>query len=243
MYPRNQHYNTYQNLISYIQDFNKNNKIEFNIDTIRIEFQKQHKLTDLKDFGKWHKLNKKCENIKNKLNKRLDEDEVTSVYQLENYNIYYYNSNKDKTYRKAVMVIFGLKQYHKKPLSQQLVEKIVNMLTYKNSKNENNIDVCFDMGIKPKIENLKEHFYIKRYIEPDTKKPTDTYYINNNGVSMIDKICIYNKALKNDLKETLYRIEATISIPNIKVLALPLHDFKNIIDIARGQDEIIIKDE
>ena len=48
---------------------------------------------------------------------------------------------------------------------------------------------------------------------------------------MLDRVCIYNKAKKNDLKCRLYRIEATISIPNIKALALPLHEFKDIIKL------------
>jgi hypothetical protein len=48
---------------------------------------------------------------------------------------------------------------------------------------------------------------------------------------MLDRVCIYNKAKKNDLKGRLYRIEATISIPNIKALALPLYEFKHIIEL------------
>ena len=50
---------------------------------------------------------------------------------------------------------------------------------------------------------------------------------------MIDKITIYNKAIKNNLEGILYRIEATISIPNIKVLSLHLNEFKQITDLAK----------
>jgi len=235
MQSNNSYYNVYDELNKYIQEFNNNNEIEFNIDTIRITFNKEHKLSYLKSLGKWHKLNKNCENIKRKLNKRLDIDEVTSVYQLEKQNIYYYNSNKDKPkYRKAILVIFGLKQYHRKPPNNNLVKDIVNLLTYKNSKNECNIDICFDMSKKPKIDNLEIFFDLKRYFNKEKKILTETYYINDTGVLMIDKVCIYNKALKNNLKRTLYRIEATISIPNLKALQLPLNDFKTIIDIVRG---------
>jgi hypothetical protein len=51
---------------------------------------------------------------------------------------------------------------------------------------------------------------------------------------MLDKICIYNKVYKNYLEGILWRIEATISIPNIKYLALPLQEFKQITDLAKG---------
>lgn len=54
---------------------------------------------------------------------------------------------------------------------------------------------------------------------------------------MIDKVTIYNKALKNSLDGILWRLEATISIPNIKELALPLYEFKQIIDLARGTND------
>ena len=53
---------------------------------------------------------------------------------------------------------------------------------------------------------------------------------------MIDKITIYNKAIKNNLEGILYRIEATILIPNIRVLALPLQEFKQITDLAKGNN-------
>ena len=165
----------------------------------------------------------------NKLKKRLTDYEVTSAYQLENLNIYYYNSNKDKPkYRIATMVIFGLKQYHKAPPPQNIVTKILSIL-----KNITNIDLCFDMKQKPNLELLKKHFELKRYFDKKIKAYTDTYYINDTNILMIDKITIYNKAMKNNLKGILYRIEATISIPNIRVLSLPLNEFKQITDLAK----------
>ena len=55
---------------------------------------------------------------------------------------------------------------------------------------------------------------------------------------MIEKVVIYNKALKNKLNYDLWRIEAKMIIPNIKILALPLYEFKKeIIDIARVINE------
>ena len=49
---------------------------------------------------------------------------------------------------------------------------------------------------------------------------------------MLDRICIYNKALKNKLDGTLWRVEATISIPNYNYLALPINEFIEIIKLA-----------
>jgi len=221
--------NTLQELQNFINEFNQNHNEDFSIDSIRIDFSKQHKKENLEQLGRWKKINKNDKRIMAKLKKRLTLDEVTSAYQLENYNIYYYNSNKDKPkYRIATMVIFGLKQYHKEPPPQHIVSKILSIL-----KDVSNIDLCLDMKQQPKLELLRNHFYLKRYVTKDGVI-TDTYYINETNISMIDKITIYNKAIKNKLDGILWRIEATISIPNIKVLALPLNEFKVITDLAKG---------
>jgi len=225
--------NTYKELLNFINEFNKNNDVEFEIDSIRIEFSKQHKLNELKQLGNWKRLLKNS-NILYKLKNRLAVDEVTSAYQLEKQNIYFYNKKDEtKKYRKAEMVIFGMKQYHKEPPPHSLVEKIVNMLTFKTSKVNSNIDVCFDMKIKPKINNLKAFFELKQY-RSKSGKLTDTFYINSTYDNMIEKITIYNKALKNNLDGTLWRIEAKVLTPNIKCLQLPLSEFKNVISIAKG---------
>jgi hypothetical protein len=222
--------NTLQELENFINEFNLNNDEDFAIDTIRIDFSKQHKKENLEQLGSWKKINKNDKKIMAKLKRRLTADEVTSAYQLENYNIYYYNSNKDKPkYRIATMVIFGLKQYHKAPPPQNIVTKILSIL-----KDITNIDLCFDMKQKPNLELLKKYFELKRYFDKTIKAYTDTYYINDTNILMIDKITIYNKAIKNNLEGILYRIEATILIPNIRVLSLPLNEFKQIIDLAKG---------
>jgi hypothetical protein len=224
--------NTLQELENFINEFNLNNDENFAIDTIRIDFSKQHKKENLEQLGSWKKINKNDKKIMAKLKRRLTADEVTSAYQLENYNIYYYNSNKDKPkYRIATMVIFGLKQYHKAPPPQNIVTKILSIL-----KDITNIDLCFDMKQKPNLELLKKHFELKRYFDKTIKAYTDTYYINDTNILMIDKITIYNKAIKNNLEGILYRIEATILIPNIRVLALPLQEFKQITDLAKGNN-------
>ncbi len=221
--------NTLQELENFINEFNINNNEDFAIDSIRIDFSKQHKKENLEQLGNWKKINKNDKKIMNKLKKRLTLEEVTSAYQLENYNIYYYNSNKDKPkYRIATMVIFGLKQYHKAPPPQNIVTKILSIL-----KNITNIDLCLDIKQKPNLELLKKHFELKRYFDKKIKAYTDTYYINDTNILMIDKITIYNKAIKNNLEGILYRIEATISIPNIRVLSLPLNEFKQITDLAK----------
>jgi len=67
--------------------------------------------------------------------------------------------------------------------------------------------------------------------------PTNTYYINNPLINMIEKITIYDKAFKNSLDGVLWRIEAKVIIPNIKILALPLFELTEIINIARVQND------
>lgn len=220
-----------QNLIN---EFNSNNNENFDVDSIRIEFSKQHKKEKLEQLGRWKRINSNDKKIMDKLKKRLEADEVTSAYQLEDYNIYYYNSNKDKPkYRKAMMVIFGLKQYHKNPPPETIVNKIVSIL-----KNVSNIDVCIDSSFKPNLKNLEKHFTLKQYFDKKIQAFTDTYYINNPNILMIDKVTIYNKTIKNNLDFICWRIEALITIPNIKYLALPLNEFKQVVDLAReGADD------
>lgn len=215
------------NLKTYLQEFN----FDFQIDTIRIDFSKQHKKEQLEQLGRWKKINKNDKRIMDKLKRRLTADEVTSAYQLENHNIYYYNSNKDKPkYRIATMVIFGMKQYHKPPPPVKIVNSILSIMqsSVKRGRNLLNIDICFDMKSIPNIEALKKFYYLTDY-----KKRGNTFYINDTKILSIDRICIYNKALKNGLDGTLWRIEATISIPNYNYLALPINEFIEIIKLAK----------
>lgn len=213
-----------EELEQFINEFNQNYNIKFMIDSIRIDFQKQYKKVKLDCLGNWKKLQDNS-NILHKLKRRVSDDKITSVYQLENYNIYYYNKT-DKKYRKATMIIFGLMQYHKKSSPRELILKIINILN-----DISNIDLCLDLNYKPNLVKLHSMFSLKQYIEQKSKKPTDTYYINQTNILMIDKIVIYNKAIKNKLDGVLWRIEALLSIPNIKYLALPLYEFKQITDL------------
>ena len=219
--------NILQELEDFINEFNSLNDEDFQIDTLRIEFSKQYKLEALKSVGKWNKIKKNSPLIP-KLKNRLLVDEVTSAYRLENHNIYFYNSNADaRKYRKAVLVIFGIKQYHKDPPPRELISKILQIL-----KDVSSVDICIDLPYKPNLETIKQYFTLTPFITKNGVV-TDTRYINDTGTLMLDTIIFYNKDSKNDLKRTLWRIEATISIPNFRMLTLPLHEFKDIINLVR----------
>ncbi len=223
--------NILEELEEFIRNFNNAYDEDFQIDTIRIEFSKQYKINPIKDIGKWSKIKNNSPLIP-KLKKRLLEDEVTSAYRLENYNIYYYNSNADAPkYRKAILVIFGMKQYHKDPPPRKLISKILQIL-----KDISSVDICLDLAYKPNIETIKQYFTLTPYITKDGVI-TDTHYINNTDIPMIDTIVFYNKAFKNGLKGTLWRIEAKISIPNFRALILPLYEFKEVTDLARIKND------
>jgi len=216
---------------------------EFNIDTIRVEYSKQHKKSKLDDLGRWKKINANDKRIFAKLKKRLMVDEVTSAYQLDNHNIYYYNSSTPPKYNKATMVIFGLKQYHKEPPPRGLIDNILNILTFGTSKLNINIDVCIDLSDKPNLDKLKYHYnvvpcYIKGY-------KTDTSYINEPNITMVEKIIFYNKQFKNDLDFPLWRVEAKIEIPNRKNLSLayPLYEFEGIIKLIKHNKALHIAKE
>lgn len=222
--------NVLEELESFITEFNLKEDETFMIDSIRVKFSKQYKLEKLQSLGVWRKIPKNS-NILHKLKKRLLNDEITSAYRLENHNIYYYNASTPPKYRRATMVIFGMAQYHQKAPPRKIIDSVLSVL-----KDVSNIDVCLDIRYKPNLNLLSRYFSLKQYI---TKNGilTDTWYINNTYIPMIEKIVIYNKAFKNSLGGILWRIEAKISIPNIKILALPLWEFKDIINLAKAQHD------
>jgi hypothetical protein len=221
--------NILQEIENFLDDFNASNGIDLAIDTVRIEFSKQHKKEALDSLGQWSKITPSS-NISSKLKKRLNDDEITSAYQFERENIYYFNSSTPPKYRRAVMVIFGMKQYTSSAPSNHAVQGILNIL-----KDVSELDICYDTPTPPNIEELSQYFEVKRYYTGKGVR-TDTYYINTPNISMIEKVTIYNKAHKNGLDTPLWRIELKVTIPNAKYLALPLHDIKEIIDITKGNE-------
>ena len=215
--------NILEELENFISEFNQNNDVDFAIDSIRVEFSKQYKLKPLQELGEWKKLTKNS-NILAKLKRRLTADEVTTVWRLDKHNIYYYNKRDEtKKYRKAIMVIFGLKQYDREPPPRALVSKILSIL-----KDVSNIDLCLDVPYQPNLKKLKRHYILDQYTTPKGVK-TDTHYINNPRIMGIEKVTIYNKGFKNALNCILWRFEAKILIHNIKDLYMPLQEFKELI--------------
>ena len=207
--------------------------LNFYIDTIRIEFSLRHKQKKLDALGKWHKL-KKGDFKYNQIKKRLPPKELSTVYQLDQHNIYFYRKKDRQNRIRAFMVIFGMKQYHKDPPPKKLISQIVDILTFRvdfTKYRDFEIDLCFDTPIAPNYENLSKHFLTKE-ISSDRGI---TCYINSPDILMIRNVCIYDKASKNSLREPLYRYEATIHIPNPRDLSLPIDDFISLIQIGQKQ--------
>ena len=214
--------NYYEIITKYIDNFNKSKRVNLTVDTIRINFNKDTKLYRLEYLGKWHKV-KSNSKISSKLKKRLLDDEITSAYQLDDYNIYYFNSQNYPKYRNATMVIFGLSQYKGKTIPNHQINEILAVLN-----DITNIDVCFDFDHKPNIDEVNSCFAYTNY-----RGYNQTYYYNNPKINLIEKFYIYNKAFSNNLKGILWRIEFKVLIENIKDLHLPLDEIKNIIALAQ----------
>ena len=214
----------FSELKSYLQEFD----FDFEIDTIRIDFLKSSKKNKLDSIGRWNKI-KPNHQLFLKLQRRYEAKEITTVHQLENYNIYYFNSRK-KDYKLSTLVLFGLFQHHKAPPPVEIVNSILSIMqsSVKRGRNLLNIDICYDMQSIPDIATLKQFYYLTDY-----KKQGNTFYINSTNILSMDRICIYNKGLKNKLDFNLYRIEATISIPNFNCLSLPINEFIEIIKLAK----------
>tara|TARA_B110000046_G_C12808180_1_gene320110 strand:+ start:174 stop:455 length:282 start_codon:yes stop_codon:yes gene_type:complete len=63
--------NVLKDLEEFIKEFNQNNDEYFEIDSIRINFNKQHKKNKLEDLGNWKKINTNDKKIMDKLKKDL----------------------------------------------------------------------------------------------------------------------------------------------------------------------------
>lgn len=208
-------------LESYIQDYNSCYNKDYKIDSIRITYSKSYKQEQLNDIGKWNKINKNS-NILKQLKKYVPD--LTYAYrlktELQTEKIFFYNLKDPPKYRKAIMIIFGLSQYKKKIPSKLLVHRILDIM-----KDVTEIDICLDYDKRPNYNELQKHFKLKRLYGDNT------VYINEPSILMIKKIIIYNKAFKDKLKNPLWRLEATIEIPNINELAIPMRDIDMISSI------------
>ena len=87
------------------------------------------------------------------------------------------------------------------------------------------------------MQKLAEYFHLRRY--------ENAFYANHTGLSSLSKFYIYDKKIKDGLKASLWRLEATAPIidlnkpallPRAERLELQLRqavrDFSQIIDIA-----------
>lgn len=188
-------------------------------------FSKEYKLSRLKKFGNWNKVVLSSK-ISARLKHRLSRDEITSAFQLENHNIYYFNHKDQPKYKKATMVIFGLSQYGYRDIPHQLIEKILELLG-----DISNIDICYDLDRQPNIAALTNEFG-----KPINYKGfSQTFYFNRTDIPLIEKFVVYNKSLKDNLEGILYRIEFKVLIHNIKDLYLPIDEIMEIIALAHSR--------
>lgn len=193
-----------------LSKFSKDVNMIFNIDTLRASFNKDKRLNKLHKIAdgfnlKWHKIKKHSNEFK-KLKRYAHDKELTSVYRLGDLSIYYYNRKRDDVkqhYRHATLIAYGLHQYHKKPPPI----KLIKYLFEEGVNNLSSVDVCYDMHNKPNLDTDK--FIYTQY------KDEPTYYINKTRLCQITKVCIYDKAYKNNLPYPLWRIEATINIDKL----------------------------
>jgi len=161
-------------------------------------------------------------NILKKLKIKEYPHKVTSAHRLENTNIYYYNYQDPPKYQKARLIIFGMHQYNEnltlKPIDRELIEKVLAVIANSAMSNNegSNIDVCYDLPFVPNLQPLKQNFKIKPY--------KGSRYVNTPDMMAVEKINIDDKSYKNGLKSTLYRVEATVQIHNLKDIFISLDD-------------------
>ncbi|WP_169943107.1 aspartate carbamoyltransferase [Campylobacter sp. RM15925] len=198
-----------------LTEHNRLNDSLIEVDTIRVTFHKNTKIktaTKLELLNeivslhgcKWQKISKdenlyKLIHNKYRFNEKL---QLTNIYMLDGFNIFYANTTANDRH-KAQLEIFGLKQYHKDQPPFELINEILSVVN-----NVTSIDLCFDYALF-NLKNLNGIYKLKPY--------RNTFYINETGLSSLSKICIYDKAIKNNLPNPLYRIEATAQIRDLNI--------------------------
>jgi hypothetical protein len=212
--------NILNELENHINHLNNIFNFKFSIDTIRAKFSKKYTLERLQAIGKWQKLQKNSEIFK-RVQKKEYPTKITSVHRLKNYDVYYYNY-QDKFSRLAKLVMYGLHQYEDDmsiiPIDRLLIKRLLETVgnSVLSKKDNVDIDVCYDMPSKPNIANLKPHFTLTPF--------WGSIYINEPHIMAVERVNIYNKTQKDDLQETLYRVEATVQVHNLKDIFIPLDD-------------------
>lgn len=131
-------------------------------------------------------------------------------------------SLKENEYKKARFIAFGLAGYKRELTSeaQSLLNAIFSICPITS------IDLCFDTPKEPNIEAYK---LIGGYY----RKEFNTHYINAPALYGIDKIKLYNKALKDGLTVPLWRIEFTLPVSvSLRLYEPPIEDIEKIIVIV-----------
>ena len=125
-------------------------------------------------------------------------------------------------HKKARFIAFGLAGYKRGLTSeaQSLLNAIFGICPITS------IDLCFDTPKEPNIEAYK---LIGGYY----RKEFNTHYINAPALYGIDKIKLYNKALKDGLAVPLWRIEFTLPVSvSLRLYEPPIEDIEKIIVIV-----------
>ena len=126
-------------------------------------------------------------------------------------------------YRFAYFIAYSLKSYKEhKELSEAAKEMLERLFTICPPSS---IDICFDTPTRPDFEALG--------LFGEVSKPYrhyETRYINNPNLYGIDRVVIYDKALKDSLKAPLWRIEFTLPINQpLKYYEPPIDEMDRVI--------------
>lgn len=134
------------------------------------------------------------------------------------FNFAVISSNADD-YKKARFIAYGLASYKRELTNEakSLLNAIFTLCPITS------MDLCFDTPIKPNIDAYK---LIGNYY----RKELNTHYINAPTFYGIDKIKLYDKALKDSLNAPLWRLEFTLPVNvALRYYEPPIEDMEKII--------------
>ena len=176
------------------------------LDTIQSYCNKIDRVERLKALG--CELQKVVDSSKlsKHLKSKIKEDEtVTSGLHITNADLNFAILNtKQGDYKKAHFIAYGLKSY-KKPITDEAVALINKVFAICPITS---IDLACDLPTKPNRANLAMFGSV-----------TDCFsskYLNNPNLYGVDRVLIYDKALKDGLDKPIWRIEFRLSLKGVK---------------------------
>ncbi|HRF57706.1 MAG TPA: hypothetical protein PLV58_09970 [Campylobacterales bacterium] len=201
------------------------------IDSIESYSRKENRLEKIFGFFSFLKITKSSKisaHIKHRL--QTKKDGLTKGFEAIDapFNFAILKDNKSD-YRYAYFVAFGLAGY-KRELNDEAMEKLRRIFEICPPSS---LDICFDSENMPDFEALALFGTVTRV------KGSQTRYLNAPDLYGIDRVIIYDKALKDGFAAPLWRIEFRCPIlQKLKHYEPPIDEMERVVSALCGSNAL-----